>query len=797
MIGREKQLQEVIQHIGSVLKSTSQENVIFITGEAGIGKSTFLKAVAEKASSLHNLPIIATAQCSTPLAGQNIGEAEALKPWVDAADAIVRHNSEELKNSEKVGFDFKEFFWETAPAWIELVPVVGSAIGAGVEIITTGYEHLTGNKKPEKSAGSAISQQQIFQQYINLLLKISESSPLVIILDDFHWADDSSCNLLFAAARQLQQKPIAFLIAYRPDDALTARDGEGHSILHIKNELERYDFSREIEVPKFSEENLDEFLREHYPNYTKDAIFEKWLTHEAGGNALFVIEFLKTLEEDNYIDRQSGVFTGNFDAVEIPKSAFAVIHERIRRLSDDAREFLQYASVEGETFTTAVLSQITELMPLKTLQRLRSIEDKHHIVKSIGKQVLYSNETTAYQFAHALIHRAMYETLEEEERELLHAAILDIVKKEWNEAKETGKNLTGMANRIAIHAEIAKDYLFAAEVLLKAAQERWKEYAETEAVQNIDSALSLLKKIENQSEHISFLKGELLYLRADIYQHKAQFEKAVDSFTEAELVFTEFHSESRMNDAIIKRSHVYSCQGKFEESVQLLQALLSAQLTLSQKATTLSYLGKDLSEYGNPKEGIEKLTEALRIAHEIGDFNVIAHALDGLGTAYFVSQEYDKSLSYFEQGLAVAKNEDNYLMQSIFLGNIPVVYKASGEDEKALKYYEAALLLFRKNGLIPSEVITLENIGVLFRDIGQYDKSILYLTEALEICHKSNDRYGKAFATHLIARTYYDAKKIDKAKEFAISAKLLANELNDSFTAKYNSPLLEKLENTI
>jgi len=78
MIGREEVLQEVVHHIESVLKSTSQENVLFITGEAGIGKSTFLKVVAEKAALLPLAPIVATAECSTPLAGQNIREAEAV-----------------------------------------------------------------------------------------------------------------------------------------------------------------------------------------------------------------------------------------------------------------------------------------------------------------------------------------------------------------------------------------------------------------------------------------------------------------------------------------------------------------------------------------------------------------------------------------------------------------------------------------------------------------------------------------------------------------------------------------------
>src|SRR5439155_1089911 len=176
-------------------------------------------------------------------------------------------------------------------------------------------------------------------------------------------------------------------------------------------------------------------LQARYANYRPNAQFQRWLAERSGGNALFITQYLNTLEEDGIVSPQTGEFKARFESVRVPNSAFSVVEERIRRLDDDARELLRYASVEGATFTVMVLAETAGVPPLKLLSRLRLIAEKHGVIKSLGKQRLYARESTAYQFTNVLLQRALYESLEDEERESLHASVFRVLEGDLDASK--------------------------------------------------------------------------------------------------------------------------------------------------------------------------------------------------------------------------------------------------------------------------------------------------------------------------------------------------------------------------
>src|SRR5262249_13716376 len=159
--------------------------------------------------------------------------------------------------------------------------------------------------------------------------------------------------------RRLAGKRVLFVIAYRADDALSSRGGRGHPLLHVRNELGRYSQTVDVTIPRLEVHDVEALLRARYSRYQENRPFERWLAERSGGNALFMTQYLATLEEDGIIEPQTGELRERFEAVRVPTSALSVVQERIRRLDDDARELLRYASVEGATFTVAVLAALT------------------------------------------------------------------------------------------------------------------------------------------------------------------------------------------------------------------------------------------------------------------------------------------------------------------------------------------------------------------------------------------------------------------------------------------------------
>jgi len=761
MIGRTQQLTEILNSIETASTHGATQNVLFLTGEAGIGKSTLLKALKEtcpahfEKKGLSPIPIVAISECSTPLANQDIGEVEALKPWIDLMEQLVLVVADREKapteQKKKIKFDFSKFFIDTAPNWISLVPILGPVVGAAAEIVTKSYDQMYLHKQLEKERGhsattataSVGSQEQLFQQYINFLRKFSEVSPLVLVMDDFHWADTSSSNLLFAAARQLLDKPIIFIVAYRPDDAQSSREGAGHPILHIRNELGRYSMFSDIPVPRMTSFDLDSLLRARYEHYENNDEFEEWLARVSEGNALFITQFLNTLEEDGIVSPKNGKFQNQYENVRVPKSAYAVVQERIRRLSEDAKELLRYASVEGDTFTAFVLSKLTEIPTLKILQKLRIIEDTHRVVRSLGKQRFYAHESTAYQFVHVLLQRAMYESLEIEERELLHEAIFFVLKEEWESAIENGVNVQNIAPRLATHANELGEYLFAATISLEGARSAWRGFAEEEAMRMlkaVDTFLELLKndisarsvraKIDTDSS-ISWeeISAEAMMLRGNIYKIRGIYDKAQKEFINARSLFGKLHKTERMLDAMVREAFVLENKSSYKQA----EARSRETLALAEQFNYLKAQGAMLNIIGIIKE---------------------------------IQGKYEEALDYQMRSLVAREAIKSRKGQAVTLGSIGNILTASGKPQEALEYHRRALEIRQILGNRVQQAYSLRNIGLVLNDLGKHDEAHDYLNQSLEIRKNIGDRAGEADSLNALGILRYSTDKFDSALDY-------------------------------
>ena len=279
---------------------------------------------------------------------------------------------------------------------------------------------------------------------------------------------------------------------------LLHEDGEGHPILQVIGELERYSLAAHVNVPFLDQNQLRLLLRARYIDYRSNLQFEEWLVNISSGNALFITQFLNTLEDDGRVDPASGALLGSFHDVEIPDSAYSVVRERIRRVDEDSRELLRYASVEGEVFTSLMLARVSEMNRLQLLKRLRQVEEIHKVILNLGKQRFYSKETTAYKFSHTLIQKAMYDGLGEEERELLHELMLEFLRDEQQEASEDGVLIREIAPRIATHADVLGKYKLAAEASMQGAEASWEELAIDETLRQVEQALEYLDKARKE-----------------------------------------------------------------------------------------------------------------------------------------------------------------------------------------------------------------------------------------------------------------------------------------------------------
>jgi len=773
LTGREIQINSILASINKIIKRKEAKRVIFLTGEAGVGKSTLIENLRRMLNERGRFqeeerPYAVYAACTTPVANQDIGSSEALKPWADILQKLI--NAEEVDTAEKKDFDFKKFMIDSAPSWMKMVPVIGTTLEAAVDIGTKAY----GQKKrtDEKIAGS---QEQIFQQYVNFLARISEEKPLVIIIDDFHWADDSSTNLLFTAARQFSNKRICFIVTYRADDVRLARDGKGHPVYFIANELQRYDLCEEIALERFTKEQTAEILSIEYKGkgISKNKDFLDWLVEVSEGNGLYITNFLAKLEEEGYIDKASGEVLKDYIDVKAPEDNLALIRSRIKNLPEEEQEVPRYASVEGSTFTMEVLKEILEEKPLKLLQKLRMLEEKSGLIESLGKQLVHTRETTAYRFSHVQVHKAMYESLEEEERELLHQAIFNVLEKEWNTAKEEDINVVNIGIKIASHAEALRNYIFAAETLLESAKETWTTYAAEETLQLIERAFSNISKAEEENVKISQksveMKLEGMILTIDIYELKGRWKEAVEIFEKAIILAEEINSKkyiSLLNAAI---GVVYRMLGDYKNSFKAFDTALAINEELNDKlniAYVTGCVGVAHFEKGNNAEALKCYQKKLSICEEINDERGIAHVMGAMGNAYFAQGDYKQALEFHQKKLAICEAMNDQRNISFTLGNMGNVYYNLGNYNKALECYERKFQISEAMGDKSNIVTVLGNLGNVFYARGEYEKALEYQNKKIELCEEISEPYGICIALGNIGNIYTAMGDYHKGLEY-------------------------------
>lgn len=773
MIGRTEQLDQIVGAIGALGEGVRGPNVLFVTGEAGIGKSTLLAAVRQTCATLQPLPVVALAECSTPLAGQDIGEVESLQPWGEIMASLVTAKPERRHETSKL-------VGELALAWVRVIPVVGDVIESMADTAKIVRSHVSKSDLPS----SAASQQQVFQQYINFLSKLAESGPLVLMIDDVHWADTASTNLLFAAARQLHGRPVLFILAYRPDDAASSRSGEGHPLLHVRNELERYDLALDIGVPRMTPDDLDALLHHRYPSYRNNDAFEVWIARVSAGNALFISQFLNTLEEDGFIDPAEGTIREGFESIRVPSSAAAVVKERIRRLSEEAREMLRYASVEGDTFTSAVLARITELPQLKLLQRLRLIEESHRVIRALGKQRVYARETSAFQFGHVLLHKSMYEDLGDEERELLHEAVLDVLKEEWELARSEGANVEGIAARIAVHASVLGQHLLAAEALIEGAGSTWREFSAEETLRLLDGALELLAQVTSPRDRsrAAIATGDTLSFRALIHRNAARFEMALADARAALDIFRVAGDEERTAKALVESARALRARGLLDEAESAAReslALAERRADLAGAFNALVTLGHVAIDRGRFQEALALYEKSRAAAREAADTALEANALDNLGSAHDSLGDYRSAAECYETSLRLSRSIHDERSVALVMLNLGVLRFRMGAHDEARAALLEALEHFRRGGDILNENACVVNLGILEFHAGNFDAATARADEAQRMSSRIGDRRGEAAAASSFGEIDAARGDLQSAREHFERALALQEEVAD------------------
>lgn len=580
---------------------------------------------------------------------------------------------------------------------------------------------------------------RIADKLLGLLLDLSEEKPVLLLLEDLHWADDSSLFVLNYLARNLKGKP-AMLLA-------TCRPGESQSLQKTIDAMKKEDVISEMALKKLGKESVTGIINSVYPGNDFPSEFVDALAERCGGTPLFVLELLKQMGSDGSISQTEGRYSLVNQNYTIPNTIEEVIQNRLAGLDSNALSMAEFASCIGREFSidsaTAIKTIADPSIALAELQR---------------SGVVYRHNGSA-EFSHAMYQELIYSSIAPRWKSAHHKAI-----GEYFEGAYQGK-LDEVCYELARHFSQTNEYGKAFDYCVKAGEKAEGAYALEQASQFYKNALNTVPKLRRETEKPGF-ELDLTMRIGDLQELLGDLEHAVKSFQSAFELAREPEIKARM---LRKIGNVLMTRGESEKAISEFNKALAIleKETSPEKARVLSELGWVYERTGEYEKDLSLQTEAAKLLSQFeGVENDLGRVYNKIGTCYWVMGNFPLALEHMEKGLEIAEKMKDEKGIASFLNNIGITYMRTGQFGKANEKLKRALELFTKLGVLFGIGSSSGNVGNVHMARGEFDKALQYYKKCMGTFEKIGDRYAIGAALGNIGLVYQTIDEYEHAMDY-------------------------------
>src|SRR6516165_188710 len=417
------------------LAVTEEPMVALVSGDAGMGKT---RLVAELAT-------VAAARGFMVLSGRcaELGDSVPYLPLADALRSAAH----------------------TAPA---LADALADRPVLGLLLPDRNNAELAGGDVP------GMAQQQLFGAVLGMLAELAETTPVLLVLEDMHWADRSTRDLLTFLSRVLHRERIAVIATYRTDDL-----HRGHPLRAVAAELIRLSSVTAVEVGPLGDEAMAEHLTALSAGPLEAASLET-IIRRAEGNAYYAEELL----------------AASTCGSDLPAGLADLLLARLQRLSPNGQRVVHAAAVAGRRVDDDIV---------RLACGLDEFEYEEAVREAVANQLLVPDGAQGYAFRHALLREAAYADLLPGERTRLHATLADLL------ADEVRLAVPGTAAELAHHSLASHDIPRAFSASVRAGQEAERFAAPAEAHRHYDQALGLWDRVTDPEKLAGMQRGWLAF----------------------------------------------------------------------------------------------------------------------------------------------------------------------------------------------------------------------------------------------------------------------------------------------
>ncbi|MFN8602072.1 MAG: AAA family ATPase [Candidatus Binatia bacterium] len=454
LVGRTRELAALDAALASALGGRRQ--LVFVTGEAGIGKTTLVEAFLAGAARRSSLRI---------LRGQCVEQYGAGEPWLPLLDALGRLARE--SDGARVVRVLRQF----APTWLAQLPA------------------LLGDAELEalRSRTHGTTRERMLRELADALDALAAETPVVVVLEDLHWSDSATVDLLAMVARRRDTARLLILGTLRPADVAAS----GHPLRAVKQELETHGLCAEVAPDLLDDDTIDAYLAARFRNAALPDGLAAMLRESSGGNPLFLVNVVDDLVEQGQLREQGdGAWSLAVPIHEVraavPDTLAQILDKQIARLADEERAVLAVCAVAGAEFSAAVT--IADGIEAGAGERAcDALARRGQFLRAAGAAEWPDGTVAArFAFVHAAYRNALYERVPIGRRVAVHLRIGALLE------RAHGVRAAEIAGELAMHFAHGRDFERAAHWHRLAAEAALRRHAYREASRHADEALSAL-----------------------------------------------------------------------------------------------------------------------------------------------------------------------------------------------------------------------------------------------------------------------------------------------------------------
>jgi predicted ATPase len=793
-VGHKAELDQLLDAV--IQGEDGRGRMVLVEGRAGMGKTTLLRKLQERAGEIGRLQKARFAHGNCYL---RTGFDDAYAPLVEIMQTLLLRDERSDANDKSLLL--RAIVEEVAPDLLLRIPggtvvqgdqfniqsmqsqigalgshatgVVGGAVSADVKAVVFQQQR---SLAADADMHAGLVTPRPFQ-YVSALTEIAAHfAPLVLMIEDAHQIDDASCQVLIRLAPRLSERPLVVVVTYRPEDL-----NDQHSFQSVREELLSSGFAQDMTLTGWDEDQVKGYVQERYGRQLNPNL-AAWLVDLCDGQPLFVTHYLTLLEQDCIIRFENGgpVLDGGITKVAgnweptgllasnaVPDEIEKLLDQRVNRVDRDDREMLQVGAVQGEHFMSVALSDLLEKEELAILAQLRRVKEQHGIIELYRGDELPGLKSQVYTFESILMQQAFYRRLDPGEHQIRHLKIA-----QWLEAilRGQGRWPRRFVLEIARHYDRADEPLAAAQYYHLAAQSSFVDGASVEATTLCWKALKRVRALpEDGAEHdrlraqiiqLLLLSSELRWRGRPELQRELSLSSLVQEAEEA---------ASRAGDLALV-AWVKYVTGKIlviTESRTRAISVLQEALQFARNANDPECEFVVLSELGHQTVG-ENLAAGVQLLHEANrlfddrlsnaagpDANALKRRYWRLksliGVAEFDGGNFDAAVKWLQEsidGLRKTKSNDDLLFPMNFLGQ---TYMAMGLFEQAEEVIKESLELFKREESVIARIAYNRSIlGKLYLEWERLDEAAQVLKTAYAEIEATWD-----ISVMLLVRNYY------------------------------------------